>query len=116
MRADLDSQGQCPEMVAAIVPASVCVRRRAPAEKAFGMEGLTAVPSRSTMASSHSASMQPRPALGAVLDFAKASECYGLFALLTLVVPSALHLAPAQLPVFFLAGSVGRWRVAGGRA
>jgi MFS family permease len=42
-----------------------------------------------------------------VLDFAEASGYYGLFAFLPLVVLPALHLAPAQLPVFYLAGSVG---------
>ncbi len=46
-------------------------------------------------------------ALGATLDFAEASGYYGLFAFLPLVVLPALHLAPAQLPVFYLAGSVG---------
>jgi MFS family permease len=48
-----------------------------------------------------------RLALGAILDFAEASGYYGLFAFLPLVVLPALHLAPAQLPVFYLAGSVG---------
>jgi MFS family permease len=48
-----------------------------------------------------------RLALGAVLDFAEASGYYGLFAFLPLVVLPALHLAPAQLPVFYLAGSIG---------
>jgi MFS family permease len=48
-----------------------------------------------------------RLALGAVLDFAEASGYYGLFAFLPLVVLPALHLAPGQLPVFYLAGSVG---------
>ncbi|MDE2582671.1 MAG: MFS transporter [Rhodospirillales bacterium] len=48
-----------------------------------------------------------RLALGAVLDFAEASGYYGLFAFLPLVVLPALHLAPAQLPVFYLAGSLG---------
>jgi MFS family permease len=48
-----------------------------------------------------------RLALGAVLDFAEASGYYGLFAFLPLVVLPALHLAPAQLPLFYLAGSVG---------
>jgi len=45
--------------------------------------------------------------LGALLDFAEASGYYGLFAFLPLVVLPALHLAPAQLPVFYLVGSVG---------
>jgi len=48
-----------------------------------------------------------RLALGAVLDFAEASGYYGLFAFLPLVVLPALHLAPAQLPLFYLAGSLG---------
>lgn len=48
-----------------------------------------------------------RLALGAILDFSEASGYYGLFAFLPLVVLPALHLAPAQLPVFYLAGSVG---------
>ena len=48
-----------------------------------------------------------RLALGAVLDFAEASGYYGLFAFLPLVVLPALHLAPARLPVFYLAGSAG---------
>ncbi len=48
-----------------------------------------------------------RLALGAVLDFSEASGYYGLFAFLPLVVLPALHLAPAQLPVFYLAGSIG---------
>lgn len=48
-----------------------------------------------------------RLALGAVLDFAEASGYYGLFAFLPLVVLPALHLAPAQLPLFYLAGSIG---------
>jgi MFS family permease len=48
-----------------------------------------------------------RLALGAVLDFAEASGYYGLFAFLPLVVLPALHLAPARLPLFYLAGSVG---------
>ena len=48
-----------------------------------------------------------RLALGAILDFAEASGYYGLFAFLPLVVLPALHLASAQLPVFYLAGSVG---------
>ncbi len=45
--------------------------------------------------------------LGMVLDFAEASGYYGLFAFLPLVVLPALHLAPAQLPVFYLVGSLG---------
>lgn len=48
-----------------------------------------------------------RLALGAILDFAEASGYYGLFAFLPLVVLPALNLGPAQLPVFYLAGSVG---------
>ena len=48
-----------------------------------------------------------RLALGAVLDFAEASGYYGLFAFLPLVVLPALHLAPSQLPLFYLAGSIG---------
>jgi MFS family permease len=48
-----------------------------------------------------------RLALGAVLDFAEASGYYGLFAFLPLVVLPALHLAPARLPLFYLAGSIG---------
>lgn len=48
-----------------------------------------------------------RLALGAALDFAEAAGYYGLFAFLPLVVLPALHLAPAQLPLFYLAGSVG---------
>ena len=48
-----------------------------------------------------------RLALGAVLDFAEASGYYGLFAFLPLVVLPALHLAPARLPLFYLAGSLG---------
>ncbi len=55
-----------------------------------------------------------RLALGAVLDFAEASGYYGLFAFLPLVVLPALHLPPARLPVFYLAGSVGA--LAGGFA
>ncbi len=45
--------------------------------------------------------------LGAALDFAEASGYYGLFAFLPLVVVPALHLPPARLPLFYLAGSVG---------
>lgn len=48
-----------------------------------------------------------RLALGALLDFAEASGYYGLFAFLPLVVLPALHLAAVQLPLFYLAGSVG---------
>jgi MFS family permease len=48
-----------------------------------------------------------RLALGAALDFAEASGYYGLFAFLPIVVLPALHLPPARLPVFYLAGSVG---------
>jgi MFS family permease len=48
-----------------------------------------------------------RLALGAVLDFAEASGYYGLFAFLPIVVLPALHLPPARLPLFYLAGSVG---------
>ena len=48
-----------------------------------------------------------RLALGAVLDFSEASGYYGLFAFLPLVVLPALHLALAQLPLFYLAGSLG---------
>jgi len=48
-----------------------------------------------------------RLALGAALDFAEASGYYGLFAFLPIVVLPALHLPPAQLPVFYLAGSLG---------
>lgn len=48
-----------------------------------------------------------RLALGAALDFAEASGYYGLFAFLPIVVLPALHLPPAQLPLFYLAGSVG---------
>lgn len=48
-----------------------------------------------------------RLALGAVLDFSEASGYYGLFAFLPLVVLPALDLAPAQLPLFYLAGSIG---------
>ena len=48
-----------------------------------------------------------RLALGAVLDFAEASGYYGLFAFLPLVVLPALHLPPARLPVFYVAGSIG---------
>ncbi len=55
-----------------------------------------------------------RLALGAVLDFAEASGYYGLFAFLPLVVLPALHLAPATLPLFYLAGSPGA--LAGGVA
>lgn len=46
-------------------------------------------------------------ALGAVLDFAEASGYYGLFAFLPLVVLPALHLTATQLPVFYIAGSIG---------
>jgi MFS family permease len=50
----------------------------------------------------------PAPlALGAVLDFAEASGYYGLFAFLPIVVLPTLDLAPARLPLFYLAGSVG---------
>ena len=42
-----------------------------------------------------------------MLDFAEASGYYGLFAFLPLVVLPALHLAPSQLPLFYLAGSIG---------
>ncbi len=55
-----------------------------------------------------------RLALGAVLDFAEASGYYGLFAFLPLVVLPALHLPPARLPLFYLAGSLGA--LAGGFA
>ena len=48
-----------------------------------------------------------RLALGGVLDFAEASGYYGLFAFLPLVVLPALHLAPARLPLFYIAGSIG---------
>jgi MFS family permease len=48
-----------------------------------------------------------RLALGALLDFSEASGYYGLFAFLPLVVLPALHLAAAQLPVFYIAGSIG---------
>ncbi len=48
-----------------------------------------------------------RLALGAALDFSEASGYYGLFAFLPLVVLPALDLAPAQLPLFYLAGSIG---------
>ncbi|MDE2580762.1 MAG: MFS transporter [Rhodospirillales bacterium] len=48
-----------------------------------------------------------RLALGAALDFAEASGYYGLFAFLPLVVLPALHLPPARLPLFYLAGSIG---------
>ncbi len=48
-----------------------------------------------------------RLALGAILDFAEASGYYGLFAFLPIVVLPALHLPPASLPLFYLAGSVG---------
>ena len=48
-----------------------------------------------------------RLALGALLDFSEASGYYGLFAFLPLVVLPALHLAPARLPLFYMAGSVG---------
>lgn len=48
-----------------------------------------------------------RLALGAVLDFSEASGYYGLFAFLPLVVLPALNLTAAQLPVFYLAGSIG---------
>jgi MFS family permease len=48
-----------------------------------------------------------RLALGAALDFAEASGYYGLFAFLPIVVLPALHLSPARLPLFYLAGSVG---------
>ena len=55
-----------------------------------------------------------RLALGMLLDFAEASGYYGLFAFLPLVVLPALHLAPARLPLFYLAGSLGA--MAGGVA
>ena len=55
-----------------------------------------------------------RLALGMLLDFAEASGYYGLFAFLPLVVLPALHLAPARLPLFYLAGSLGA--LAGGVA
>ena len=45
--------------------------------------------------------------LGAMLDFAEASGYYGLFAFLPLVVLPALKLGPAQLPLFYLGGSIG---------
>ena len=45
--------------------------------------------------------------LGAALDFAEATGYYGLFAFLPIVVLPALHLPPASLPLFYLAGSVG---------
>lgn len=45
--------------------------------------------------------------LGATLDFAEASGYYGLFAFLPIVVLPALHLPPARLPLFYVAGSVG---------
>lgn len=48
-----------------------------------------------------------RLALGAVLDFAEASGYYGLFAFLPLVVLPALNLAPAELPLFYIVGSIG---------
>lgn len=48
-----------------------------------------------------------RLALGATLDFAEASGYYGLFAFLPIVVLPALHLPPAQLPLFYLSGSLG---------
>lgn len=48
-----------------------------------------------------------RLVLGALLDFSEASGYYGLFAFLPIVVLPALHLPPARLPLFYLAGSVG---------
>ena len=48
-----------------------------------------------------------RLALGCALDFAEASGYYGLFAFLPIVVLPALHLPPARLPLFYLAGSIG---------
>ncbi len=46
-------------------------------------------------------------ALGCVLDFAEAGGYYGLFAFLPLAVLPNLHLAPASLPPFYIAGSLG---------
>jgi MFS family permease len=48
-----------------------------------------------------------RLALGAALDFAEASGYYGLFAFLPLVVLPTLHLPSGELPLFYLAGSLG---------
>ena len=48
-----------------------------------------------------------RLALGCALDFAEASGYYGLFAFLPIVVLPALHLRPARLPLFYLAGGAG---------
>jgi MFS family permease len=53
-------------------------------------------------------------ALGCVLDFAEAGGYYGLFAFLPLAVLPNLHLAPAALPPFYIAGSLGA--LAGGVA
>jgi MFS family permease len=46
-------------------------------------------------------------ALGCVLDFAEAGGYYGLFAFLPLAVLPDLHLAAADLPPFYIAGSIG---------
>jgi len=53
-------------------------------------------------------------ALGCVLDFAEAGGYYGLFAFLPLAVLPNLNLAPAALPPFYIAGSLGA--LAGGVA
>ncbi len=75
------------------VPEPAPVRRRVRREGMAAMTVLRRYPARL--------------ALGAVLDFSEASGYYGLFAFLPLVVLPALHLAPARLPLFYLAGSVG---------
>jgi MFS family permease len=75
------------------VPAPVAVTRRAKQQGSAMRQLLRGYPARL--------------ALGAMLDFAEASGYYGLFAFLPLVVLPALHLTATQLPLFYLAGSVG---------
>ncbi len=74
-------------------------RARPPARRRIGREGSATM----TLLRRYPG----RLALGALLDFAEASGYYGLFAFLPLVVLPALHLAPARLPLFYLAGSAG---------
>lgn len=55
-----------------------------------------------------------RLALGAMLDLAEAFGYYGLFALLSVVVLSRVHISSGQTPFFYIAGNVGG--LAGGLA
>ncbi|HEX5496465.1 MAG TPA: MFS transporter [Mycobacteriales bacterium] len=48
-----------------------------------------------------------RLVLGAALDLAESFGYYGIFALLSVVVFARIHLGPAQVPFFFVAGNLG---------